>query len=112
MAMANICVVSMLVERFFFSHFNRSIQFVSFIFIPSIRFLIALVVVFVLRLLFFAHRLFFAVPPMVMIQNQLVGAPTGDNITLECSSEAFPKSINFWMRSGSKNDSIITTGKF
>lgn len=45
-----------------------------------------------------------------MIQNQLVGAPIGQNITLECISEAFPKSINYWMRS-SRNDSIIVSGK-
>ncbi|XP_031623888.1 neurotrimin-like [Contarinia nasturtii] len=49
-------------------------------------------------------------PPMMMIQNQLVGAATGQNVTLECTSEAFPKSINFWMRASSKNDSIITSG--
>lgn len=55
---------------------------------------------------------FFAVPPMMMIQNQLVGAAIGQNVTLECTSEAFPKSINFWMRASSKNDSIITSGKF
>lgn len=51
------------------------------------------------------------VPPMMMIQNQLVGAAIGQNVTLECTSEAFPKSINFWMRASSRNDSIITTGK-
>lgn len=48
---------------------------------------------------------------MLMIQNQLVGAPIGQNITLECISEAFPKSINYWMRS-SRNDSIIVSGKY
>lgn len=55
---------------------------------------------------------FISVPPMMMIQNQLVGAAIGQNITLECTSEAFPKSINFWMRSSSKNDSIISAGKY
>lgn len=48
---------------------------------------------------------------MMMIQNQLVGAAIGQNVTLECTSEAFPKSINFWMRATAKNDSIITSGK-
>lgn len=47
--------------------------------------------------------LFVTVPPMIWIQNQLVGAAIGQHITLECQSEAFPKSINYWM----KNDSII-----
>lgn len=49
----------------------------------------------------------FAVPPMVWIQNQLVGSSFGQRITLECQSEAYPKSINYWM----KNDTIITLGK-
>lgn len=49
---------------------------------------------------------------MMMIQNQLVGAAIGQNITLDCASEAFPKSINFWMRSTTKNDSIIASGKY
>lgn len=53
----------------------------------------------------------YTVPPMMMIQNQLVGAAIGQNVTLECTSEAFPKSINFWMRATAKNDSIITSGK-
>ncbi|KAL3276400.1 hypothetical protein HHI36_011784, partial [Cryptolaemus montrouzieri] len=35
-------------------------------------------------------------PPMIWIQNQLVGAYEGQQITLECHSEAFPKSINYW----------------
>lgn len=52
-------------------------------------------------------HLFFAVPPMVWIQNQLVGSSFGQKITLECQSEAYPKSINYWM----KNDTIITLGK-
>lgn len=47
------------------------------------------------------------VPPMVWIQNQLVGSAVGQRITLECQSEAYPKSINYWM----KNDTIITQGK-
>ncbi|XP_018804963.1 PREDICTED: lachesin-like, partial [Bactrocera latifrons] len=42
-------------------------------------------------------------PPMIWIQNQLVGAATGQNIALECQSEAYPKSINYW----TKNDTII-----
>lgn len=44
---------------------------------------------------------------MVWIQNQLVGSAIGQKITLECQSEAYPKSINYWM----KNDTIITLGK-
>lgn len=47
------------------------------------------------------------VPPMLMIMNQLVGSAIGQKITLECQSEAFPKSINYWM----KNETIITRGE-
>ncbi|CAH0553154.1 unnamed protein product, partial [Brassicogethes aeneus] len=37
-------------------------------------------------------------PPMIWIQNQLVGAMEGQQITLECHSEAYPKSINYWTK--------------
>ncbi|XP_069963069.1 uncharacterized protein [Bactrocera oleae] len=46
-------------------------------------------------------------PPMIWIQNQLVGAATGQNVALECQSEAYPKSINYWM----KNDTIMVPGE-
>uniref|UniRef100_A0AAR5PDB6 Ig-like domain-containing protein n=1 Tax=Dendroctonus ponderosae TaxID=77166 RepID=A0AAR5PDB6_DENPD len=39
-------------------------------------------------------------PPMIWIQNQLVGAMEGDQITLECHSEAYPKSVNYWTKDG------------
>ena len=44
---------------------------------------------------------------MVWIQNQLVGSAIGQKIILECQSEAYPKSINYWM----KNETIITLGE-
>ncbi|KAF4532674.1 hypothetical protein B566_EDAN002909 [Ephemera danica] len=37
-------------------------------------------------------------PPMIWIQNQLVGAYEGQEMTLECHSEAYPKSINYWTK--------------
>ncbi|KAH0566929.1 hypothetical protein KQX54_005527 [Cotesia glomerata] len=46
-------------------------------------------------------------PPMIMIQNQLVGAQEGQDMTLECDSEAYPKAINYWTR---ENDSVISNG--
>lgn len=49
-----------------------------------------------------------AVPPMIWIQNQLVGAQEGQQMTLECHSEAYPKSINYWTKD--KGD-IIAQGK-
>jgi len=45
------------------------------------------------------------VTPMIWIQNQLVGAQEGQQMTLECHSEAFPMSINYWTR-----DNVIITG--
>ncbi|XP_032592381.1 limbic system-associated membrane protein isoform X2 [Drosophila grimshawi] len=37
-------------------------------------------------------------PPMITVQNQLIGAVEGKGVTLECQSEAYPKSINYWTR--------------
>ncbi|XP_071051638.1 lachesin-like [Onthophagus taurus] len=46
-------------------------------------------------------------PPMIWIQNQLVGAMIAQEITLECHSEAYPKSINYWTKDGGN---IISQG--
>ncbi|XP_012535855.1 neurotrimin isoform X1 [Monomorium pharaonis] len=46
-------------------------------------------------------------PPMIWVQNQLVGAHEGQKLTLECHSEAFPKSINYWTRD---QDKIVPQG--
>lgn len=45
---------------------------------------------------------------MIYVQNQLVGAQLGQQITLECYSEAYPKSINYWTKNGGE---IIAYGK-
>lgn len=45
------------------------------------------------------------VPPKIWIQYQLVGAYDGQHITLQCNSEAFPISINYWTRN---NGEIIS----
>ncbi|GLH09351.1 Lachesin [Gryllus bimaculatus] len=49
-------------------------------------------------------------PPMIWIQNQLVGAYEGQEMTLECHSEAYPKSINYWTRE--KGEIISQGGKY
>lgn len=49
-----------------------------------------------------------SVPPMIWIQNQLVGAVEGNSLTLECNSEAYPKSINYWTR---EKGEIVPQGK-
>ncbi|XP_046662591.1 lachesin-like [Homalodisca vitripennis] len=38
--------------------------------------------------------------PMIFVPNQLVGAPTNTNVTLECLTEAHPRSINYWVYQG------------
>ncbi|ODM94538.1 Lachesin, partial [Orchesella cincta] len=47
-------------------------------------------------------------PPMIWVPNQLVGAMEGDDVTLECHSEAYPKSINYWTK---LNGDIIVSGE-
>ncbi|XP_051175003.1 limbic system-associated membrane protein-like isoform X2 [Leptopilina boulardi] len=49
-------------------------------------------------------------PPMIWIQNQLVGAREGQQITLECHSEAYPKSINYWTME--KDEIVPQSGKY
>jgi hypothetical protein len=41
---------------------------------------------------------FVSVHPVIQVPNQLVGAPLGTDVTLECYVEASPKSINYWVR--------------
>ncbi|XP_065078646.1 neurotrimin [Ochlerotatus camptorhynchus] len=48
--------------------------------------------------------------PMMSVQNQLVGAVEGQRMTLECQSEAYPKSINYWTRE--KGDIVPQGGKY
>ncbi|KAL6254591.1 hypothetical protein P5V15_014643 [Pogonomyrmex californicus] len=38
------------------------------------------------------------VPPMLWIPHQLVGAPLGYSVSLECYTEAHPTSLNYWAR--------------
>lgn len=37
------------------------------------------------------------VAPVIHVPNQLVGAPLGTDVALECFVEASPKSINYWV---------------
>lgn len=45
---------------------------------------------------------------MIWIQNQLVGAQECQSVTLECMSEAYPKSIDYWTKD---KITIISNGK-
>lgn len=37
-------------------------------------------------------------PPIIHVPNQLVGAPLGTDVDLECFVEASPKAINYWVK--------------
>ncbi|XP_043489777.1 lachesin-like [Polistes fuscatus] len=39
-------------------------------------------------------------PPAIHVPNQLVGAPLGTDVVLECYVEAAPMSINYWVKEG------------
>lgn len=39
-----------------------------------------------------------AVHPVIQVPNQLVGAPLGTDVQIECHVEASPKSINYWIK--------------
>ncbi|XP_015181634.1 PREDICTED: lachesin-like isoform X2 [Polistes dominula] len=39
-------------------------------------------------------------PPSIHVPNQLVGAPLGTDVVLECYVEASPMSINYWVKEG------------
>lgn len=38
-----------------------------------------------------------SVPPMIWVPNQLVGAPVGTDVTVDCQIEAYPRAISYWM---------------
>jgi neurotrimin len=40
----------------------------------------------------------FAVAPVIKVPNQLLGAPLGTDVHLECFIEAFPNTINYWTK--------------
>ncbi|XP_014216864.1 lachesin-like [Copidosoma floridanum] len=47
--------------------------------------------------------------PEIQVPNQLVGAPLGTDVVLECIVQAFPQSINFWRNNN--NTMIISSGR-
>lgn len=58
------------------------------------------------------------VSPLVWTPDQLVGAPIGSDVTLECNMESHPHSVTYWTRnngqqiivSNAKYDSIMVEG--
>ncbi|XP_063227291.1 lachesin-like isoform X2 [Bacillus rossius redtenbacheri] len=49
-------------------------------------------------------------PPMLTIPNQLEGAYVGQDVALECHSEAYPTSINYWTTE--RGDMIVSGDKY
>ncbi|CAG9790808.1 unnamed protein product [Diatraea saccharalis] len=43
-------------------------------------------------------RDFYKVAPSVIVPNQLLGAPLGTDVVLECTVEAYPNTINYWVK--------------
>ncbi|OAD62866.1 Lachesin [Eufriesea mexicana] len=45
--------------------------------------------------------------PVIHVPNQLVGAPLGTDVGLECFVEASPKSINYWVKDNGRQDWVL-----
>ena len=50
------------------------------------------------------------VKPSAWVPNQLVGAPLGTDVTIECVIEAFPKAITYWQKALDNKEKIIMNG--
>lgn len=46
-----------------------------------------------------------SVAPSIKIPNQLLGAPLGTDVLLECHVEAYPNTINYWMKN--RNEMLL-----
>lgn len=46
-----------------------------------------------------------AVAPQITVPNQLLGAPLNTDVEMECHVEAFPNTINYWVKA--KSDIIM-----
>lgn len=60
----------------------------------------------IINISFISSTLFHTVPPMLSIPNQLEAAYQGQDVILECHTEAYPASINYWTTE--KGDMIIS----
>ncbi|XP_002058996.3 lachesin [Drosophila virilis] len=48
--------------------------------------------------------------PVIQVPNQLVGAPLGTDVQIECHVEASPKSINYWIKD--TGEMIVSSAKY
>ncbi|XP_076336552.1 lachesin-like isoform X3 [Tachypleus tridentatus] len=49
-------------------------------------------------------------PPMIWIPNQLVGSPIGGSVKMDCHTEAYPASINYWTKQ--EGEMIVDSKKY
>ncbi|KAJ2946816.1 hypothetical protein O0L34_g16140 [Tuta absoluta] len=47
--------------------------------------------------------------PMIWVPNQLVGAPAGTDVTVDCHTEAHPRAISYWVYD---NVMVLPTKKY
>nr|XP_023024638.1 lachesin-like [Leptinotarsa decemlineata] len=47
--------------------------------------------------------------PMIFVPNQLVGAPMGSDVTIDCHTEAYPRAISYWVYD---NIMLLSTKKY
>ncbi|XP_066584682.1 lachesin-like isoform X1 [Prorops nasuta] len=47
--------------------------------------------------------------PMIFVPNQLVGAPSGTNVTIDCHTEAYPRAMSYWFLG---NEMILSNEKY
>ncbi|GBM73832.1 hypothetical protein AVEN_75259-1 [Araneus ventricosus] len=55
-------------------------------------------------------NLFLPVAPMILIPSQLIGANLGEDVTLVCNLESYPRSVTYWVIAG--GIVIITNNKY
>lgn len=46
---------------------------------------------------------------MIWVPNQLVGAPSGTDVTIDCHTEAYPRAISYWVF---QSNMILPTTKY
>ena len=51
-----------------------------------------------------------SVAPQVSVDSQLVGAPLGDHVEVECLIEASPRSITYWQKTGQQTPLLNGSG--
>ena len=50
------------------------------------------------------------VKPKVWVNQNLVGAPLGDDVEIDCFIEAYPRSITYWQKTNEGKEIILMNG--